>query len=125
MPLVQGRTGIHDLVIDAGYRYSDYSTAGRADTWKVELQYAPIPDLRFRGSFQHAIRAPNIIELFNPQAYGQQSFLGVDPCAPLAGQPATAHARGLHAHGRHAGAVRRRSRAPTPSRSASRTSAGR
>jgi iron complex outermembrane recepter protein len=90
IPLVQGRTGIHDLVIDAGYRYSDYSTTGGADTWKAELQYAPIPDLRFRGSFQHAIRAPNIIELFSPQAYGQQSFLGVDPCAPLAGQAATA-----------------------------------
>jgi iron complex outermembrane recepter protein len=90
VPLVQNRTGIHDLVFDAGYRYSDYSTAGGVDTWKAELQYAPIPDLRFRSSFQHAIRAPNIIELFSPQAYGQQSFLGVDPCAPLAGQPATA-----------------------------------
>ena len=90
VPLVQNRTGIHDLVFDAGYRYSDYSTAGGTDTWKAELQYAPIPDLRFRGSFQHAIRAPNIIELFSPQNYGQQSFLGVDPCAPLNGQPATA-----------------------------------
>ena len=90
IPLVQNRTGIHDLVFDAGYRYSDYSTTGGADTWKVELQYAPMPDLRFRGSFQHAIRAPNIIELFSPQSYGQQSFLGVDPCAPLSGQPATA-----------------------------------
>jgi outer membrane receptor protein involved in Fe transport len=90
VPLVQNRTGIHDLVFDAGYRYSDYSTAGGVDTWKAELQYAPIPDLRFRGSFQHAIRAPNIIELFSPQNYGQQSFLGVDPCAPLNGQPATA-----------------------------------
>ena len=90
VPLVQNRTGIHDLVFDAGYRYSDYSTAGGVDTWKAELQYAPIPDLRFRGSFQHAIRAPNIIELFSPQNYGQQSFLGVDPCAPLNGLPATA-----------------------------------
>jgi outer membrane receptor protein involved in Fe transport len=90
IPLVQEKTGIYDLVADAGYRYSDYSTSGGADTWKAELQYAPIPDLRFRGSFQHAIRSPNIIELYSPQNYGQQSFLGVDPCAPLAGQPATA-----------------------------------
>ena len=90
VPLVQERTGIYDLVFDAGYRYSDYSTSGGADTWKAELQYAPIPDLRFRSSFQHAIRSPNIIELYSPQAYGQQSFLGVDPCAPLNGLPATA-----------------------------------
>ena len=90
VPLVHERTGIYDLVFDAGYRYSDYSTAGGADTWKAELQYAPIPDLRFRASFQHAIRAPNIIELFSPLNYGQQSFLGVDPCAPLNGRAATA-----------------------------------
>ena len=90
VPLVQNRTGVHDLVFDAGYRYSDYSTSGGADTWKAELQYAPIPDLRFRTSFQHAIRSPNIIELFSPLNYGQQSFLGVDPCAPLNGEPATA-----------------------------------
>jgi outer membrane receptor protein involved in Fe transport len=90
VPLVQERTGIYDLVFDAGYRYSDYSTAGGTDTWKAELQYAPIPDLRFRASFQHASRAPNIIELFSPLNYGQQSFLGVDPCAPLNGEAATA-----------------------------------
>ncbi|MFL6549389.1 MAG: TonB-dependent receptor domain-containing protein [Povalibacter sp.] len=89
-PLVQGKTGIYDLVADVGYRYSDYSTAGTADTYKFELQYAPVQDLRFRGSYQHAIRAPNIIELFNPQNYGQQSFFGVDPCARQPnGDPAT------------------------------------
>lgn len=89
VPLVQRMTGIYDLVFDAGYRYSDYSTAGDTNTYKFELQYAPIQDLRLRGSFQHAVRAPNIIELFSPQNYGQQSFLGVDPCAPLNGQPAS------------------------------------
>ena len=42
------------------------------------------------GPLQHALRAPNIIELFNPQNYGQQSFLGVDPCARQPdGSPAT------------------------------------
>ncbi|MBB6095908.1 outer membrane receptor protein involved in Fe transport [Povalibacter uvarum] len=90
VPLVQGRTAIYDLVFDAGYRFSDYSTAGETNTYKFELQYAPIEDLRFRGSYQHAIRAPNIIELFNPQNYGQQSFLGIDPCARQPdGSPAT------------------------------------
>jgi iron complex outermembrane recepter protein len=90
VPLVQGRTGIYDLMVDGGFRYSDYSTAGNVNTYKFELQYAPIRDLRFRGSYQHAIRAPNIIELFNPQAYGQQSFFGLDPCARQPdGSPAT------------------------------------
>jgi iron complex outermembrane recepter protein len=80
-PLVQGKTGIYDLVIDAGYRYSDYSLAGSVDTQKFEVQYAPIQSLRFRGSYQRAIRAPSIIELFNPELVGQIQF-GDDPCAP-------------------------------------------
>lgn len=81
VPIVQGRPGIHDLVFDAGYRYSDYSTAGGVDTYKFELQYAPIPDLRFRASYNRAIRAPSISELFNPELVGKISF-GEDPCAP-------------------------------------------
>lgn len=93
-PLVQGATGIYDLVVDAGYRYSDYSLAGSVDTQKFEVQYAPIQSLRFRASYQRAIRAPSIIELFNPELVGQIQF-GNDPCAPYLDednqlQPATA-----------------------------------
>jgi outer membrane receptor protein involved in Fe transport len=51
------------------------------NTHKFELQYAPLADFRFRGSFQRAIRAPSLIELFNPQAIGIIQF-GTDPCAP-------------------------------------------
>jgi len=93
-PLVQGKTGIYDLVVDAGYRYSDYSLAGSVDTQKFEVQYAPIESLRFRGSYQRAIRAPSIIELFNPELVGQIQF-GADPCAPTtdaSGNPIAASA---------------------------------
>jgi outer membrane receptor protein involved in Fe transport len=61
-----------------------------ADTYKVGLQYAPTRDIRFRASFQRAIRAPNIVELFNPQAVTNTSAVSVDPCAPTASGPATA-----------------------------------
>jgi len=81
VPIVQGKPGIFDLVANAGYRYSDYSTAGGTNTYKFELQYAPVADLRFRGSYNHAIRAPAIVELFNPQLVGKVAF-GEDPCAP-------------------------------------------
>jgi outer membrane receptor protein involved in Fe transport len=80
-PLVQGRTGAEDLVFATGYRRSDYSTIGEVDTYKFELQYAPIQDVRLRGSFNHAIRAPGIIELFKPQNAGQIT-ISPDPCAP-------------------------------------------
>jgi iron complex outermembrane recepter protein len=81
-PIAQNQPWSKDLDIDAGYRYSDYSTAGVTNTYKFEVQYAPVEDVRFRGGFNRAVRAPNLIELYNPQSYGQQSFIGVDPCAP-------------------------------------------
>ena len=81
IPLVQGKPGIRDLLFDTGARRSDYTTAGVINTHKFELQYAPIEDLRFRSSFQRAIRAPSLIELFNPVLVGQIA-IGLDPCAP-------------------------------------------
>jgi iron complex outermembrane recepter protein len=81
VPLVQEMTGVRDLVFDTGFRHSDYSVTGPVNTHKFELQYAPVEDLRFRGSFQRAIRAPSLIELFNPPAIGLIQF-GTDPCAP-------------------------------------------
>jgi iron complex outermembrane recepter protein len=82
VPLVQDAPWAHDLQFDTGYRYSNYSTAGVTNTYKFEVQYSPIRDFRLRGSFDRAVRAPNLIELYNPQAYANQSFVGTDPCAP-------------------------------------------
>jgi iron complex outermembrane recepter protein len=45
------------------------------------LQFAPVQDIRLRAAFQRAIRAPNIVELFNPAVVTQTSVVGVDPCA--------------------------------------------
>jgi outer membrane receptor protein involved in Fe transport len=89
-PLAQHQPFFDDLVLDAGYRRSHYSTGVDADTYKVGLQWAPVPDIRFRASFQRAIRAPNIVDLFNPATVTNTSQVGVDPCAPLNGVPATA-----------------------------------
>jgi len=79
--LVQDKPGIHSLIVDLGARLSDYTTSGRATTGKFEVQYQPTADLRFRGSFQRALRAPNLIELYNPAAIGLITS-GDDPCAP-------------------------------------------
>jgi iron complex outermembrane receptor protein len=82
-PLVQDRPGVKDLLFDTGFRRSDYSVSGVVNTYKFEVQYAPLEALRFRGSFNRAIRAPSIIELYNPQLVGLIQ-LGADPCAPPA-----------------------------------------
>ena len=81
VPIMQDRSWVKDLVFGTGIRRSDYSVSGGINTYKYELQWAPIDMLRFRGSFNHAIRAPSIIELYNPQNTGQIQ-IGGDPCAP-------------------------------------------
>ena len=81
LPIAHGQTGIYDLTTDVGYRYSNYDTTGSTNTYKFEVQYAPIQSARLRFSFDHAIRAPNLIELFVAPSFGQENVVGVDPCA--------------------------------------------
>jgi outer membrane receptor protein involved in Fe transport len=85
VPIVQEKTGVHDLTFEGGYRNSKYTTAvGNVNTYKLALQYSPSENYRFRYAFQRAIRAPNIIELFNPQTVTQSTSLVVDQCAGAA-----------------------------------------
>ena len=80
-PLLQNQPGAHELLFDSGYRRSDYSTAGETNTYKFEVQYAPIADYRLRVSYDRAIRAPSVAEAFTPPIVGLAA-IGNDPCAP-------------------------------------------
>ncbi|WP_252181170.1 TonB-dependent receptor domain-containing protein, partial [Azospirillum sp. B4] len=82
IPLVQDKPFIKDLNLEGGYRYSDYSTSGKTDTYKVGGEWAPTSDVRFRAGFNHAVRAPNVVELFTPS--GVALGLSDDPCAGAA-----------------------------------------
>jgi iron complex outermembrane recepter protein len=86
-PLAHDLPGVHDLTTDVGYRWSNYNTAGVTNTYKFEVQYAPIQDARMRFSFDRAVRAPNLIELFVAPSYGQEAVFTSDPCAPPATAP--------------------------------------
>ncbi len=74
---------IEELSVSAGYRKSWYKLSnGRSydtDTYKLAAEFAPIRDIRFRGSYNRASRAPNIQELFAPQFTGLDG--SKDPCA--------------------------------------------
>jgi iron complex outermembrane recepter protein len=77
-PILSKRPFFELLEASAAIRLSDYSTIGKTTTWNVSGIYAPITDLRFRGSYSKSVRAPNIGELFDPVG---GSFLFVtDPC---------------------------------------------
>ena len=82
IPLLEDLPFAQLLELEAGYRYSDYELSGGVDTYKIGAQWQPIDSLRFRASFNHAIRAPSLIELFVPQSVTQTSDISVDPCSP-------------------------------------------
>ncbi len=79
LPLAQDMPGIKSLNLDVGYRFSDYSTAGITHTYKAAMDWRVVDDLLLRASYERAVRAPNINELFTPQSVGLD--LSNDPCA--------------------------------------------
>lgn len=78
VPLLSGMTGINYLGVDAAARHSDYNLAGGVDTYMVALDYEPIDNWKIRGSYNRAIAAPNVSQLFRPQNEGFPAY--VDPC---------------------------------------------
>ena len=88
VPVVSDRPFFDLLEFRGGIRYSDYAVRAPGSpgfsttTWKVEGTWAPINDLRFRGSYSRAVRAPNVAELFSPVNTGLTN-LADDPCANL------------------------------------------
>jgi len=81
VPLVQGMPFVDDLAFEGGYRFSHYNLAGDTNTYKLGLDYAATRDIRFRASFQRAVRAPNVNELFSPAAITNTSVVSSDPCS--------------------------------------------
>lgn len=89
VPLFADKAFAKLLRVDGAVRVSDYSTVGSTLAWHAGGVYSPFDDLRFRGTYSIAVRAPNIGELFSPQ--NQSFFLPDDPCdidnIPLAADP--------------------------------------
>lgn len=80
VPLVEDAPFVKQLTLDLGYRYSDYSNFGGTDTYKIGGDWAPVEDLRFRGGYNRAVRAPNVQELYSVRGIGLFS-MDEDPCA--------------------------------------------
>ena len=101
VPIIQDGF-IQELTLNGAYRYSHYKTStGRVfntNTWKIDVDFAPIRDIRFRGGINRAVRVPNIQELFAPQITALDGV--TDPCA---GFTLTAANVGCLAQGLHVG----------------------
>lgn len=83
VPLISDRPFFSELSLNGGYRYSKYNLAGSVSSYKGEVAWAPIKDIRFRGGYNRAVRAPNVQELFVAQSV--QIDGATDPCAGAIG----------------------------------------
>jgi iron complex outermembrane receptor protein len=79
MPLADHLPAAEALALEAGYRYSAYNLGFDTNTYKFGVEWKPIEDVLFRSSYQRAVRAPNVSELYSPQAIGLD--FTADPCA--------------------------------------------
>lgn len=85
LPLLKDVRFAHDLQLEGAFRHANYSTSGGVNSYKIGGEYAPVADIRFRGVYAQATRAPLIFELFQSQS---QTFYGSisDPCDQGAGK---------------------------------------
>ena len=91
VPLIEGRRFADLLSVNGSYRRSHYTSGIETNTYGVGAEWAPVRNYRFRGSYQRAIRAANVEELFLAQ--GTNLFgMSQDPCGsnPVSGVGPTA-----------------------------------
>ena len=87
-PIVQDKPFFENLTLEAGARYSSYKVNApgnpsyKTTTYKGGGSWEPGFGLKVRGNYSHAVRAPNIAELFLPVTVGLTN-LATDPCASL------------------------------------------
>jgi outer membrane receptor protein involved in Fe transport len=79
MPIVRDAPFVKSLDVEAGYRYSSYSVGFNTNTYKFGVEWSPTSDVRLRGSYNQAVRVPNLQELYQPQHVGLDG--GSDICA--------------------------------------------
>ena len=64
VPLLKDLPLVEKLELELGARYSDYDTTGNNVTWKALANWQPVKNVRIRGGYNKAVRAPNIAELY-------------------------------------------------------------
>ena len=80
IPLIKDMPFIEELNLELAGRLSDYSSQSKATkTYKVAGDWKVIEDLRLRASYNRAVRAPSVGELFRPQ--GNSFPTATDPCS--------------------------------------------
>jgi outer membrane receptor protein involved in Fe transport len=66
VPLLKDSPLAENVNVDLAGRYTDYSTSGSVETWKVGLNWEVNDTVRLRSTISVDIRAPNLYDLFQP-----------------------------------------------------------
>ncbi len=64
IPLAKDEVWARSFDLNGAVRATSYSVSGYVTTWKVGVTWAPIDDIRLRGTKSRDIRAPNLNDLF-------------------------------------------------------------
>lgn len=80
IPLMSKQPFAEDLSANASFRHSDYTTGNKTNSFGVGLEWTPMQMVKARGSYQKAVRAANIVEMFTPVGLGLYDN-DEDPCA--------------------------------------------
>jgi len=85
IPVVQDLPFAKAVDLDLGLRHSGYQVYGTDDTfdtntWKFQGDWQITSDIKLRGGYNRAARAPNTADLFSPQSVTIANTFN-DPCA--------------------------------------------
>lgn len=74
VPILNDLRLAKSLDINAAIRYTDYSTSGSVNTWKLGTTWKPIDELRLRATLSRDIRAPTLYELYGGLSASRGNF---------------------------------------------------
>ncbi len=78
LPILSGVRFAEVLTLEASFRWSDYDFVDDDTTYSYKVEWAPVNQLRLRGSYSDGFRAPNISERFLGVQRTAASY--ADPC---------------------------------------------
>jgi iron complex outermembrane recepter protein len=81
VPILNDQFGVQGLAFEGAVRYADYSTVGTVYTWSGMGDLDVNEQLKIRGGYSRAIRAPNLNELLRPVSSGFRPV--TDPCVAV------------------------------------------
>lgn len=82
IPVVKDVPFIEELTLSGAGRVADYKgSTGTVFAYNAGVDWAPIRDLRFRGNYSRAVRAPNLTDLYTPLGQNFSDTIIEDPCS--------------------------------------------